>query len=154
MGAYGRTAAGDDLVRETYAAAGVNVAIPLLDGGRISARSSEATMTANAVGKEVEALEDEIARDVNLAWLNVTITRKKIEVTASLLANASKAMDLAKARYQSGVASFVELSQAELGMTQAEIENTTAKYEYQIGLTTLDFQAGALKYVKPLPSIR
>jgi hydrophobic/amphiphilic exporter-1 (mainly G- bacteria), HAE1 family len=154
IGAYGRTPAGDDLVRETYAVAGVNVAVPILDGGRISARSSEATLTANAVSKEVEALEDEIARDVNLAWLNVTITRKKIEVTASLLASATKAMDLAKARYQSGVASFVELSQAELGMTQAEIENATAKYEYQIGLTTLDFQAGALKYVKPLPSVR
>ena len=154
MGAYGRTPAGDDQVRETYAAAGVNVEIPILDGGRISARSSEATLNASAIGKEVEALEDQIARDVNLAWLNVTITRKKIEVTASLLSSASKAMELAKARYQSGVASFVELSQAELGMTQAEIENATARYEYQIGLTNLDFQTGALKFVKPLPAIR
>jgi outer membrane protein len=141
-------------VQETYAAAGVNVSIPILDGGRISARSSEASLAADAAGKEVEALEDEIARDVNLAWLNITITRKKIEVTSSLLASARKAMDLAKARYQSGVASFVELSQAELGMTQAAIENATARYEYQIGLTNLDFQAGSLKYVKPAPSVR
>ena len=154
LGAYGRTPAGNTAVQETYAVAGVNVEVPILDGGRISARSSEATLTANAVGKEVEALEDQIARDVNLAWLNVTITRKRIEVTSSLLANATKAMELAKARYQSGLASFVELSQAELGMTEAEIQNATAKYEYQIGLTALDFQAGALKYVKPLPSVR
>jgi len=154
LGAYGRTPAGNVVVQETYGVAGVNVEVPILDGGRISARSSEATLAANAVSKEVEALEDQIARDVNLAWLNVTLTRKRIEVTASLLASATKAMELAKARYQSGLASFVELSQAELGMTEAEIQNATAKYEYQIGLAALDFQTGALKYVKPAPSVR
>ena len=154
QGAYGRTPTGEDPVRETYAAAGVNVAIPIFDGGRISARASEATFQAQAFQKRVDGVEDQIARDVNLAWLNVSAAKRKIEVTASLQASASQAFDLAKARYQSGVASIVELSQAELAKTQAEIEHASAIYEYQIDLTTLDFQTGSLKYVKPLPSVK
>jgi len=39
----------------------------------------------------------------------------------------------------------VELSQAELNLTQAQIANTSAKYDYQIQHAVLSYQMGQLQ---------
>ena len=143
--AFGRTPEGDDRVQQTYGAAGVNVELPLFTGGRLSARAEEVRLRAEAEQKALDEVENRVVRDVNLAWLNVGTARRKIDVTRTLLTSALEAWQLAKARYESGVASIVELSQAELGRMQAEIESTTAIYEFQISRIALDFQTGVLK---------
>ncbi len=146
LAAFGRTPAGDPAVRETYGAAGVNVQIPIFTGGKITARARESEYQAQAAQQAVAEAEDRIARDVDIAWLNANEGKQRIGVTKSLLTNANDAWELANARYQAGTASFVELSQAELNRTQAQIDNATANYEYQILLALLDFQSGAIRF--------
>ncbi len=144
LGTFGRTAAGDARAQETYGAAGFNVEVPLFAGGRLKARADEAGFRSEAEQKTLEGVEDRVTRDVTLAWLNVRTALKTIAVTQSLRANARDAYDLAKARYETGVASIVELSQAELSKTDAEIQNVNAAYEYQVQLALLAFQTGTL----------
>ncbi len=146
IGVVGRTPAGDPSVRESYAAAGINVQVPLYTGGRLTARAREVSLEAQAASKVVEETEEGIVRDVNHAWLNANEERQRIEVTQRLLQNANEALELAKARYQTGLASFLEYSQAELNKTQAEIDTATAAYGYDITLSQLDFQTGATKF--------
>jgi outer membrane protein len=52
---------------------------------------------------------------------------------------------LADTRYNLGLSSIVELSQAQLNKTRAEIEQASARYEYQARMAALRFQIGALK---------
>ncbi len=40
--------------------------------------------------------------------------------------------------------SIVELSQAQLNLTSAQIANTTATYDYQVQRVLVDYQAGVL----------
>ncbi len=150
LGAFGRTPTGDEAVRETYAAAGLAVELPVFDGGEILARAHEAEWRAKASRKEVDLMEDRIAHDVDVAWLNLAEAEKRIGVSSSFLANATEASELAQSRYQRGVVSLIELSEAELAKTQAQIENATATYEYDISRTELEFQIGSLKFVKPV----
>ena len=152
QGTFGRTTLGDAKARETYAAAGFNVEVPLFTGGRLSSRAAEAGLRSEAEQKTLEEVEDRVARDVTLAWLNVRAALKTIAVTQSLRSSARDAYELAKARYEAGVASIVEFSQAELSKTEAEIQNVNAAYEYQIQLATLAFQTGTLTPVVPPPS--
>jgi outer membrane protein len=56
------------------------------------------------------------------------------------LDQASQALDLAETRYGLGLGSIVELSQAQLQKTQAEISNAAAGYQYRLALATLDYQ--------------
>ena len=154
LGSFGRTPTGDPQVRETYAAAGFGVELPLMTGGRLSARAREMKFRVDVTRKALDDLEDQVTRDVNIGWLNVAQARGKISVTESLLTAASQAFDLAKSRYESGAASFVELSQAELARTQAAIDATTAKYEYEISKAVLQFDTGSLRFVKPIPNLR
>ncbi|HWB60052.1 MAG TPA: TolC family protein, partial [Chthoniobacteraceae bacterium] len=52
-------------------------------------------------------------------------------------------------RYKLGVTSMIELSQAQLSQTQAQIAYASALYEYQIDRVKLEFETGALKFRSP-----
>jgi outer membrane protein len=58
------------------------------------------------------------------------------------LKQATQARDLAQARYKLGLSSIVELSQAQLNETEAEIEQASAKYDYAARISALNYQLG------------
>ena len=70
---------------------------------------------------------------------------QNIDVTAEMLREASLALDLAQGRYNLGLSSIVELTQAQLNLTQAESENLTAKYDYQSVYAMLQYTTGFLR---------
>ena len=55
-------------------------------------------------------------------------------MSEQLLAQANQALDLAQTRYKLGLSSIVELSQAQLQQTQAEIGNAQAGYRIPFGV--------------------
>jgi outer membrane protein len=135
----------DDRLRETYSAAGVNLNIPVLNGGLFKARREEAESRAAAASKDVQELSLQIARDVQVAWLDANDAFKRLDVTARMVAEANEALRLAQARYDNGLGSIVELNQAQLSQTSAEIAAASAKYEYLSRRATLDFAMGILR---------
>jgi outer membrane protein len=52
-------------------------------------------------------------------------------VGGSTGSQAALALDLAQGRYTLGLSSIVELTHAQLNLTEAEIEILNAKYDYQ-----------------------
>lgn len=149
IGAAGRGTAGDPRVEGDYAAVGVNVELPIFTGFRLSARAKEAALQAATAEQSLQEMENLIAKDVEVALLTTTNSSDKIGVTESLLNNADQAYDLAQAKYSAGLTSIVELSQAQLAKLQAQINHTTATYEYQINRLVLDFQTGAPRFLQP-----
>lgn len=135
----------DERLPETYSAAGVNVSIPFLNGGLFKARREEAESRAAAAGRDVEDLLMLVARDVRVAWLDANDAFRRLDVTARLVAEASEAMRLAQARYDIGLGSIVELNQAQLNQTSAEIAAASAKYEYLGRRAALNYAMGALR---------
>jgi outer membrane protein len=130
---------------DRYAALGVNVTVPVTNGNLYNARHAEATFRQQIEDQQLHDLENRVARDVTIAWLTVQTAYQRIDLTNQLLAQASDALDLAQGRYDLGLSSIVELTQAQLNKTQAELEQTTARYEYQSRNAVLRFQIGDLK---------
>ena len=81
-------------------------------------------------------------REVRTAWLTANTAFARIGVSAALQTEADAALKLAEIRYNLGLASIAELSQAELGQTEAEIGFTNAGYSYRAALAALRFQTG------------
>ena len=132
-------------LNDHYSAAGFNVAVPLINGNLYSARHAEALLREQAEEEVLRDVETRITRDVSVAWLSARTAFQKIDLTNQLLAQASDAMELAQARYDLGLSSIVELTQAQLNKTEAEIETARTRYEYQIRSVALRFQTGALR---------
>jgi outer membrane protein len=145
LAAAGLVPVRDNHFEQNYAAAGVNVSVPLFTGGLYETRQHEAELQAHAADAALTEQELNVVRDVRLAWLEADHARVRIALTASLLANAGAAQDLAKARFSQGLISIVELNQAELSQVSAAIANADAKYDFQMRRDILDFQTGTLR---------
>ena len=132
----------DNQLKDHYAAAGFNVNIPIFNGRLFNARKTEADLQAQAADQDVRELEDQISHDVRTAWLNANTAYQRLDLTDQLFREASMALNLAQARYKLGLSSIVELSQAQLFQTEAEIQQASAKYDYQIQYAMLNYEIG------------
>jgi outer membrane protein len=144
IGAAGVIPIHDEHFEDQYAVAGINLSIPIYAGGLYSAKAKEAKLKAEAASETLKDLENNVIRDVKIAALSAQTAYERISVTRRLLEHATQAYNLAEARYRAGGSSIVELSQAQLNKTAAEIAHTTARYTYKIQLSILNFQTGSL----------
>jgi outer membrane protein len=142
VGVAGDSPIHDDRLADNYAAGGVQLSLPLFAGGLYTARQHQAELKAQADDQLLRASEDIVIRDVRIAWLNVNNALEQLRTTEQLVKHAAEAYDLAEARYKTGISSIVELSQAQLSLTSAQIANTNARYDVLIQQANLDYQTG------------
>ena len=147
LGAVGDTPLGNQAVApnpgalsNTYGAVGANVEIPLFNGFLYTARAREANLRAQATQERLADMRNLISRDVRTSWLNANTAYQRLAVTQQLLQQANLALDLAQSRYNLGLGSIVELSQAQLQQTQAQISYAQAGYDYRLGLAVLTYE--------------
>lgn len=145
VGTAGFVPAGQVVIPGRYGAVGLNVNIPIFNGGLFKARRTEADLRAQAAAQNVNDLANRVSRDVRVAYLNANNAYERVGLTAQLLKQAELALSLAQSRYDLGLSSIVELSQAQLNLTSAQISSASAKYDYQTQLSFLRFQTGELR---------
>jgi outer membrane protein len=143
LGAVGGVPTGAPQVDNWYGAVGVNVNIPIFNGFLYPARSREAALRSQAEQERLRDLKDRIANDVRTSWLNTQTAYSRISVTQQFVDQTNLAVDLSQTRYQLGLASIVELSQAQLQQTEAQIQFAAATYQYRIAQSVLRFQIAA-----------
>ncbi|HEV2523166.1 MAG TPA: TolC family protein [Candidatus Acidoferrales bacterium] len=134
-----------DPLPSRYAAAGFNLNIPIFNGRLFNALHTEATARARAQEQILRDLQNRIAQDVRTSWLNAVSAFQRLSLTQQLLDESMQAYDLAKARYGLGLSSIIELSQAQLALTEAQIEQVSAQYDYESQTANLDYQLGRVK---------
>jgi outer membrane protein len=144
LGAFGGAPVRNDALSSWYGAAGINVQIPVFNGFLYSAKAHEADLRAQAVQERLLDLRNRISRDVRTSWLNATTAYQRVDVSQQLLNEANQALSLADTRYRLGLSSIVELSQAQLQQTQAEIGSVAASYDYRLALSVLRYQTTGL----------
>jgi len=143
MGAAGVNPVADDrLLNHNYYAAGVNVEIPLATGGNLDAKADEARLLQRAADANVIDTQNAISRDVRVAWLNLQTAKERLGVTAELVKSSSQAQKLADAQYRLGTTSIVEFTQAELNYTESQLQDTQARFDFQVDRALLNFALG------------
>jgi outer membrane protein len=128
-----------------YEGVAANLSVPVFNGHLFSAREEAARQHALESDQRLRNEQERLARDVRVAWAAAITAFQRIDVTAQFLRQAALALDLAQGRYNLGLASIVELTQSQLNLTQAEIENLSAKYDYQTQNAVLQYTIGALR---------
>ena len=140
---YSSTIAGVSPFTSWYGAIGVNVNVPIFNGFLYPARSREAGLRAQAANQQLRDLKDHIANDVRTSWLSAITAYKRIGVSQQFVDQTDLAFNLSQTRYNLGLSSIVELSQAQLQQTEAQIQFAAAKYQYRIAQSVLRFQVAA-----------
>ena len=137
--------AGGSTIPAEYEGVAANVSIPVFNGHLFSARREAALERAMESDQRLRDQQQRVSRDVRVAWASTNDAFQRIDVTAQFLRQAALALDLAQGRYNLGLSSIVELTQAQLNLTEAEIENLNAKYDYQTQYAALQYTLGQLR---------
>jgi outer membrane protein len=145
VGSAGVAPVHDDALPDNYAAAGLVLNLPIFAGGLYVARQHEAELRADAAEQSLRDLEDNVIRDVRVAWLNAQNAFERYQITGQLLENARYSYELAQSRYKNSISSIVELNQAELNLVSAQIAYANTQYEYLVQRSALSYQTGLLR---------
>lgn len=146
LGVVGEAPVRDDHITPNwYGAVGVNINIPIFNGFLYNARAKAADLQTEVNRKKLLDLQNSISRDVRISWQDTNRAYERLSVTQQLRQQANLALDLAQARYNLGLGSIVEFTQAELQKTEADIADTDATYQYRLAQMALAFATGTSK---------
>jgi outer membrane protein len=146
LGVAGTTPVRDQAITPNwYGAVGVNINIPVFNGFLFSARAKAADLQTEVVRQRLADLRNNLARDVRTSWEQTNQAYERLSVTQQLREQADLALDLAQQRYNLGLGSIVEFTQAELGKTEADIADTDATYQYRLTQIVLFYTIAAPK---------
>jgi outer membrane protein len=125
-----------------YGAVGVNVNIPVFNGSLYNARAKTADVQTEVARQKLMDERNNVARDVRTSWQDSQSAFERLSVTKQLREQASLGLSLATSRYNLGLGSIVELGQAELHKTEADIADTDAQYQYRLRRLVLLYTIG------------
>jgi outer membrane protein len=144
LGVVGEAPVRDDHITPNwYGAVGVNINIPVFNGFLYNARAKAADLQTEVNRQKLLDLQNSISRDVRISWQDTNRAYERLSVTQQLRQQANLALDLAQARYNLGLGSIVEFTQAELQKTEADIADTDANYQYRLAQMALAFAIAA-----------
>jgi outer membrane protein len=108
--------------------ASLALSVPLFQGGVTRAQVREATANVAAAKAQLATARQQVLLDVEQARLSVRAARTALDASGDALANATDQLHLAEGRYEVGVGSIIELSDAQLALTTAAQQRVQAEY--------------------------
>jgi outer membrane protein len=121
---------------------GLGLSWSLFDGGNRMARYRETRVLLEGAQARVRATELDISREVEQAQINVSEANERIQAAKTAVESALENFRLAQGRFDAGVGTILELTDAQLALTQTQNAETQALADYRIALARLQRAVG------------
>lgn len=112
------------------------------DSGQTQGRVEQARADVDKAKVAVENVREGIALEVRSAYLSLQEAREKVVAAEKGLRAATESLRVARVRYEAGVSTQLELSDAELAYTQAEQNLVNARYDLRVAWARLEKAMG------------
>ncbi len=123
---------------------GVNVSVPLFDGGRLAAQSRAASRDAERLQADVAGQQGRVALGVTEAYHDVRHAQAQRESIGIQFDSASESARAAEARYAAGVGSLLELLTAQADLARARQAAAQADIDWLAAFSRLNHALGRL----------
>src|SRR5512133_953205 len=121
---------------------GLNLTMPLFSGFSSVEQVREANAGINAIEARQNNLRLQIIKEVDTAWLGENEAAARMISTDKEVAAASESQALAEGRYQEGVGSIIEVSDAQSQTLEAQTGRIQAMYDFYTAVARLDRATG------------
>lgn len=118
--------------RQRTAAITATVSLPLYDGGATRDRVVEARLRTENAQTSLESVRSDVALDVRQTYLNLSTAAGQIGAANTALQQATATRQLAQIRYQGQVGTYLEVTDAQAALVQAQNSQVNAVYDYLI----------------------
>lgn len=129
FGSYGTIGVQPGSIRPTWVA-GVQVRIPLFDGGAVDARRAEKAAQLRQAAIQADDLKKQIELEVRLAFQALELTSEEVRVSEEGVRLAQEELGHARRRYESGLTTNLEVTDAQNRLNRAEENRISALYHY------------------------
>lgn len=133
-----------------------NLNLPFLDGKLHTYQRREAEGSLESARARLDSLRLNVRTAVETAITNVTDAFKRLEAAEILMRQASESLHLAEGRYDAGIGSPIEITDARTSFTNAQGTLATTYYDTLIALSRLDLALGKMPpeaQPSPVPSL-
>jgi outer membrane protein len=124
---------------------GIQVRIPIFDGGRRDARRAESNSQYRLEQARTRDLKEQIELDVRLALDSLHSADDEVKVSRDGLSLAENELAQARRRYAAGVANSVEVTDAQTRLERARDNQTGALYNYNVARIDLAQAMGRVR---------
>jgi outer membrane protein len=124
---------------------GVSLKVPVFDGGRRDARREESLSQYRQEKVRTRDLQDQIDLEVRLALNSLRAAISEIETAREGLTLAESEVTQAQRRYQGGVASSIEVTDAQTRLDRARENQIAALYNYNLARLDLSTATGTIR---------
>jgi outer membrane protein TolC len=143
---------GSSAVNEPTYGAAIGIEVPLYDGGLRSDRVAIAESQRRVAEEEFDLARDKVVRDVVKAYDDLKLALRKREAAVSLLLAAEDSYGAAVDSYRSGIATFLDVSSAQAGLTRARVADAQTHAEVLATAAALAFSTGDIAPDNPIAS--
>src|ERR1041385_6802559 len=106
--------------------------IPVFDGFRTTNRVEESVRTYYAIRAQADQQKQQVALEVEQGYANLLSAQERIKSFKSAQDAAKENLDLANGRYQVGVGSIIEVTDAQQLYASAEVDYVNSIYNYKV----------------------
>ncbi len=131
-----------------------SASVPIFDRGLTTCKIDEAEITLSQAKTNLEQLKKALALQVTQAYLLLHESEEKVHKVKANLESARQNYEVARLRYQEGIAPFIEVSNAQLVLTNAEVDNVQALYDYYLAKANMIKTTGLLPEDGKLDNIK
>jgi outer membrane protein TolC len=121
---------------------GLSLSWIIFDGGNLVGRYQESKANLDAARARLKASELDIVQNVEQAEISAEEGQERIQAAQAAVASAEENFRLAQGRFDAGVGTILELTDAQLSLTQAQNTETQALADFRIALYRLDRALG------------
>ncbi len=134
----GYTKSGETLYLDSEnARVGVGLEIPLFNAFRTYNSVKQATLALENTRNDVRSLLNNVFLEVQNAYIALDEAAESIPLAELNAQKAKENMELARGRYNEGISDMIELKDAEVAYTDAQISLLTARYDYGAAVADL-----------------
>jgi outer membrane protein len=123
----------------------VSLNLPIYEFGQRKHEVAYSRINFEMSELEYQKLEDIISLEVNSAVYNIEQSRQKVELTYNSLLKARENLGLLTNQYREGLASVIEVINAQIFWQKAYLSNIQARYKYMLDITDYNKAIGLLR---------
>ncbi len=128
---------------------GMQLSIPLLEGGAINARQDAAASRLRQAELELQDTNQQVEEDVRLALISLETSVDQVKTAATSLTLAERLLDQARDRFKTGVGDNLEVVDAQAMLAMARSTRIDALASYQMALINYQLSIGEMDYAAP-----
>lgn len=136
---YPNTPASEQLKRNSRAQLGVSLNIPIFNGMKTKYRVKMTELSIADQQLDLENTEKTLRKEIQQAYGNAKAAKQKMEAMVNSLDASRVAYDYAKAGYDMGKKTLLELNESKIRFHKAESDLLQARYEYLYRCKIIEF---------------